>query len=53
MQHQEHRLIRKVVVDVEEEPVHRILEECEEKVPKDVQGSRFEESGGRYRGNEP
>lgn len=36
MYHEEHGVIRKVVIDVEEEPVHRILEESEEKVSKDV-----------------
>jgi len=45
MYHEEHRPIRKVVIDVEEEPVHRILEESEEKVSKDVQRGRFRDSG--------
>jgi hypothetical protein len=45
--HEEHRLIRKVVVDMEEEPVHGIFEEGEEKVAEDVQWGRFCESGCR------
>ena len=52
MQHEEHGVIRKVEIDVEEEPVHRILEEGKEKVSKDVQRGCFKNSGGRYRGNE-
>ena len=46
MYHEEHGPIREVVVDVEEEPVHGILEEGEEKVPKDVQWDRFRDSDG-------
>jgi len=46
MQHEEHRLIREVVVDVEEKPVHCVLEESEEKVSKDVQWNRFRNGDG-------
>ena len=45
MQHKEHGLIREVVIDVKKEPVHRILEESEEKVAKDIQESCFRDSG--------
>lgn len=45
MYHKEQRPIRKVVVDVEQEPVHGILEEGEEKVSKDVQRGRFRDGG--------
>ena len=45
MHHEERRPVRKVIIDVEEEPVHRILEEGEEKVPKDIQGDCFKDSG--------
>lgn len=48
MYHEGHGRIRKVVVDMEEEPVHRILEEGEEKVSKDVQRSRLRNSSSRY-----
>lgn len=48
MYHKEHGPIREVVIDVEEEPVHRILEESEEKVSKDVQRGRLRNCGGRY-----
>lgn len=34
--HEKHGLIRKVIVDMEEEPVHRVFKEGEEKVPKDI-----------------
>ena len=46
MQHEEHGVVRKVVIDVEEEPVHRVLEEGEEKVAKDVTRDCFKDSGG-------
>jgi len=36
MDHEEHGVVRKIVVDVEEEPVHSILKEGKEKVSKDV-----------------
>jgi len=52
MDHEEHGVIRKIVIDVEEESVHSILEEGKEKVAKDVQRGRFENSGDRHRGNE-
>ena len=41
MDHEEHGVIREIVIDVEEEPVHRILEESEEEISKDVQRGRF------------
>ena len=50
--HEEHGPVRKVVVDMEEEPVHRVLKEGEEKVSKDIQRCRFCNGGDRYRGNE-
>lgn len=45
MQHEEYWPIRKVVIDMEEEPVHRILEKSEEKVSKEVQRDCFSDSG--------
>lgn len=48
MYHEEHVVIRKVVIDVEEESMHRILEKSEEKVSKDVERNCFSNSGGRY-----
>ena len=52
MQHEEHGVIRKVVINVEEKPVHRILEEGKEKVAKYVQRGCSKNGSGRYRGNE-
>lgn len=50
--HEEHRPIWQVQVDMEEKPVHSVLEEGEEKVAKDVQRDSFCDSDSRYRGNE-